>query len=207
MKNVSQNSGRPNRQSERTKSWIFEALMLLMNEKPYAKISISDITRKAGIARTTFYRNYKDKVDIVYEHLNNTISMRLQNIEKDNVNEKKKTIFITFDHKYLLEHKKSLQKIISNTDIENRIFRNMERFPIAIMEHLKKQFSTEEYLICRFKMCYQLTGSIRTIFDWFINNMPIPVEKLFVMINTTNNPRPVKYRNFPNIIFQLKEAK
>jgi AcrR family transcriptional regulator len=55
---VLQKSGSNNRQVRRTRSWISEALMLLMDEKPYDKITVSDITEKAGIARQTFYRNY-----------------------------------------------------------------------------------------------------------------------------------------------------
>ena len=199
MGNVSQKSNKPNRQSERTKSWIFDALMLLMDEKPYKKINISDITTKAGIARTTFYRNYHDKDDIVFEYLNKTITIKLQKSEKAAVDERKNTIVILLDYKHLIDHKKNLLKIFSNNHIENRIFMQLQRLPIEMMEHIKKQFSQEEYLKCRFKICYQINGSIRVITDWFVSNLPIPVEELIKMINITNNPRTPKYPDFPSI--------
>ena len=205
MRNVSQISGKPNKQSERTKTWIFDALLLLMDEKPYAKINISDITKRAGIARTTFYRNYENKNDIVFDYFKNTMSIKSLNTGKTNNDNRSNTIIITLDYKYITEHKKNLQKIFSNTDIETSFIRHIQKLPIALIEHLKKNLSKKEYLYCRFKLCYQITGSIRVITDWFINNMPIPIDEFILMINTTNNPRIPKYPGFPSIMVQLKE--
>ncbi|MCL1836870.1 MAG: TetR/AcrR family transcriptional regulator [Treponema sp.] len=205
MGKVSKKLRKPNRQSERTKSWIFDAVMILMNEKPYNKITVSDITEKAGIARTTFYRNYKEKDDVVFECLNKTFITEILTAEKDENKEKQNTIVILFDYKFMIKHQKNLKKILSTTDIENRIFREVQKYPISIIERFKKMLPEEEYALCRFKICYQLTGSLRVIFDWFINNMPRPVEYLILLINSTNNPNTVKYRNFPNIVFQLKD--
>ncbi len=45
----------------RTRKWIGDALADLLQEKPFADISISDITRRAGIARVTFYQHFENK--------------------------------------------------------------------------------------------------------------------------------------------------
>lgn len=44
---------------------IYEALIALMKEKSYNKISITDITERAGVSRMAYYRNYKEKDDIL----------------------------------------------------------------------------------------------------------------------------------------------
>ncbi len=49
------------KQSERSKKWIEEALFVLLKQKPFSKITITDITKKAGVARLTFYRNFAKK--------------------------------------------------------------------------------------------------------------------------------------------------
>jgi AcrR family transcriptional regulator len=205
MGKVSQKLSKPNRQAERTKSWIFDAIMQLMDEKPYNKVTVSDITKKAGIARTTFYRSYKDKDDIVFEYLNNMFHIKPLEKEKTDDGGKENIIVIIFDHKYIFKHQKNIKKILTITDIETRIFREVLKYPISLIEHYRKQLPEEEYALCRFKICYQLTGSLRVIFDWFIHNMPRPVEYLILLINATNNPKTVKYRNFPSIVFQLKD--
>jgi AcrR family transcriptional regulator len=48
-----------------TKSCIAQSLMLLMQKKPYTDISIDEITAKAGVNRSTYYRNFNSKEDIV----------------------------------------------------------------------------------------------------------------------------------------------
>jgi AcrR family transcriptional regulator len=201
---MSQKTSKPNRQVQRTKSWIFEAVMLLMDEKPYDKITVSDITEKAGIARQTFYRNFGDKDDVVFEYLENTINTELLNKEKTQKDNIQDTIVLMFDFKYMIKNQKNLKKILSLADIENRISRDVQKLPMSFMKHYKEKLSAEEYLICRYKLCYQIIGSLRVFFDWFINNMPMPVEKFISMLNAMNVPKNVQYRNIPNIVVRLK---
>ena len=203
--NMIRKSSKPNRQVERTKSWIFDALMLLMDEKPYDKITVSDIADKAGIARPTFYRNFDDKDDVILEYLLNTVNIELLTKEQNKKEDKQDIILLLFDYKYMIKHQKNLKKVLSTADIENRIFREIQKYPISLIENYKKQFSVEEYLICRYKICYQITGSLRILFDWFINNMPMPAEKFIPMINAMNIPKTVQYRNIPGVEVRIKE--
>ena len=198
-------STKPNRQVERTKSWILEAVMLLMNEKPYSKITVSDITEKAGIARPTFYYNYKDKDDVVFEYLMKTFSAEPLDVDKNEKDKKQDIIALTFDYKYMIKDQKNLRKILSTADIENRIFRELQKYPMSLIERYKKQLSPEEYLICRYKICYQITGSLRIFFDWFVNNMPMPIAEIVKMLNVMNMPKPVLYRHIPGILIRVKD--
>ena len=191
-----QKSSSHNKQVQRTKSWIFDSLMLLMDEKPYDGITVSDIADKAGVARPTFYRNFDDKDEVVLQYLNN--SFGTDNDEKQN------NIVLLFDHKYLIKHQKNLKKILSTASIENRIYRELQKYTVSLTERYKKQLSAEDYLICRYKICYQITGSLRIIFDWFINNMPMPVNNVVTMLNAMNIPKIVQYRNIPGVVVRLK---
>lgn len=47
---------------------IFEALILLMKQKPYDDIAISEITNRAGVSRMTYYRTYTSKEDILIQY-------------------------------------------------------------------------------------------------------------------------------------------
>ncbi len=48
-----------------TREWTFEALYQLLKTKEYGDIKISEIIKKAGISRATFYRNFNTKDDII----------------------------------------------------------------------------------------------------------------------------------------------
>ncbi len=57
-----------NEESKRiTKEAIITALVLLCAEKPFEKITVTEIVRKAGVSRTAFYRNYDTKEDVLKE--------------------------------------------------------------------------------------------------------------------------------------------
>lgn len=50
---------------ELTRDYITAALFSLMERTAFSDISITDITRKAGVGRATFYRHYKTKEDVI----------------------------------------------------------------------------------------------------------------------------------------------
>ena len=55
--------------AKRSREWMTAALLELIREKPYEKISITDITDRAGLSRPTFYLHYQSKDDILISHL------------------------------------------------------------------------------------------------------------------------------------------
>lgn len=56
---------RKNITAEMMKEYMVDALILLMQEKPYHEITIGQITDKAGVNRSTYYRNFQSKEEIV----------------------------------------------------------------------------------------------------------------------------------------------
>ena len=55
------------------KECIFTALILLMEQQDYDKITITDITKKAGVSRMTYYRLYSSKEDILLQQFSKII--------------------------------------------------------------------------------------------------------------------------------------
>lgn len=58
-----------NKQAERSRDYMIQALFLLMDKHRFEDIKISEITEKAGVARLTFYRHFETKEDIIQAHL------------------------------------------------------------------------------------------------------------------------------------------
>lgn len=56
--------------SEYSKHYIVEALFKLMKEKDFQQISVTEITRKAGVGRVTFYRNFASKESVIIYYFN-----------------------------------------------------------------------------------------------------------------------------------------
>ncbi|WP_183041185.1 TetR/AcrR family transcriptional regulator [Salipaludibacillus neizhouensis] len=53
----------------KSQKWLVVALLELMKEKPYNKITIKEIAQKSELDRSTFYRNFSSKEDILNFHL------------------------------------------------------------------------------------------------------------------------------------------
>ncbi len=52
------------------KNAIVKALFLLMTEKPISDITITELVKKAGVARASFYRNFISKEEVIQYFLN-----------------------------------------------------------------------------------------------------------------------------------------
>lgn len=46
-------------------SSLKEALLQLLDQKSFEKITISQLVTTAGVARSTFYRHFTDKLDFI----------------------------------------------------------------------------------------------------------------------------------------------
>ena len=55
----------PDRQIQRTQQFLLNALIDLIVEKGYEKITVQDIIDRANVGRTTFYSHFQDKQDLL----------------------------------------------------------------------------------------------------------------------------------------------
>ena len=64
------------RRSLRSKTMLQKALLTLLRKKKYVKITISEITREADLARVTFYAHFKSKDDLLASYLENILEAK-----------------------------------------------------------------------------------------------------------------------------------
>lgn len=74
-----------NMKSLHTQQQIEHALFKLLQKKPYTKISIAEITRKAKVSRTSFYRNYDQKDEVIAQFLFNQYHNFIADIDQHNL--------------------------------------------------------------------------------------------------------------------------
>lgn len=64
------------------KECLFTALILLMDQKDFKDIKISEIAQKAGVSRMTYYRTYDSKEDILIQYFEDRAKEMLKEMEK-----------------------------------------------------------------------------------------------------------------------------
>ena len=55
--------------NEFVKECITTALLQIMEGKDFEAITITELTRKAGVGRVSFYRNFESKEDVIRQYL------------------------------------------------------------------------------------------------------------------------------------------
>lgn len=72
---------RKNTTSEMMKDYIADSLLLFMRNKPYDVITIGEIAAKAGVNRSTYYRNFESKEDIIKYYFMRIINEYLDTLD------------------------------------------------------------------------------------------------------------------------------
>lgn len=65
---------------EKSRGYLLEALLILMERTPYPKITVSDVARRAGVSRTSFYRHFPTKESIIVDYFDHMFQEYLERI-------------------------------------------------------------------------------------------------------------------------------
>ena len=145
----------------------------------YSDISITDIARRAGLARQTFYRNYQDKDDILFDFLSRQFAQfRSLWDDQDILSEK---MFVSLFHTWQDQVPASLVANIYSYDrkIRQIIFRSLDHFIQALFRvHLpdeeKQQQSSLHYYAQR---SFSSTLHVLLI-EWTLNRFAQSPEEM-----------------------------
>lgn len=89
----------------RVKRKITDALFLLMSEKSLADIHITELVKKAGVARASFYRNYSSKENVLV-----TLIQDILDEFREEINLEQETMYIyenvLLSFQYFLRYRK-----------------------------------------------------------------------------------------------------
>lgn len=156
------------------KDYISESLLLLMHEKGFADISIGEITDRAGVNRSSYYRHFVSKDAIIKHFYNKIIFEHIENVknQKDialkNYLEKMFSHFYKYKKELLLIHKNKLSHLI--LDALNETFTT-----------IKKKQSFED----TFKIYYHTGGIYNSFLLWFSGYMRESPERMAELSSNT----------------------
>jgi AcrR family transcriptional regulator len=172
-----------NRAAERTKGWIFEALMKLLAEKPWGEIGISDITEKAGVARSSFYRHYTSKEDIVTRRIDTLVDELLLKLKTgDKVPDreggpKKSAKPLTVYFETLMEYRDIIM-ILLESDVMHLLDIFIDKFEALILNAYKETLPPEESLRFQYAVRFQLGGLSHIARYWIKNKMSLSPSEM-----------------------------
>ncbi|MCD8308721.1 MAG: TetR/AcrR family transcriptional regulator [Clostridia bacterium] len=75
-----------NQRVKLTRRLLKEALVDILQETPFNKVTISEICARAEINRTTFYKHYSDEFDLYYDIENDALQLLQNNLSEYKTN-------------------------------------------------------------------------------------------------------------------------
>ncbi|CAL29246.1 TetR family transcriptional regulator [Staphylococcus carnosus] len=157
-----------------TQEWVFQSLMLLLEKENFDKITITKICDKAGINRSTFYRNYENKEDIVIKQLETDLGCITQMIENGS-SENEVYHYVFTNCTYVLE--------VMELGLYNVVLKYLTRvqFRILNMDGIYIN-SPKDRLITT----YHLAGIINMFLNWLHPENHIPAEQFIEVLKKTS---------------------
>lgn len=156
-------------QSNVSKKYLAEALILLMKKKDYTKITNKDITDKAGLSHITYYRNFKNKEEIIKYYLDEITNEFIKNKKVDyNPNFFKDYIITLFTH---LKEKEEIGLLLYKANCIHFIKDEFDK-----IFYNKAKNKKEEY-----NYCFISGGLYNIYYNWLINGCIETPEELALM--------------------------
>ena len=166
--------------SKLAKKALLQAFGELLEEKPFNKITITDITARCGLNRMTFYYHF----DNIYELMIWGLEMQMYEASKDCVNyENWKIGYLRIFH-FALDRQKYIKKIfqtIEQEHLEHYLNKIAERMVLSVIEDKigGKELNDDDKLFTAQICAYVLVG---VIMSWVSRGMK---EKPEIMIKRT----------------------
>ena len=128
------------RSTNDSKDYMAEALLYLMNKKPAAKITVSEITERAGVSRATWFRHFTDKREaVVYGLVRRwekwAESHDLADFHRPSVENVESFVDYIYDIR-------SIQKALARSEMDSAI---LDAY-VRVLVDSEENIGTEEYL-------------------------------------------------------------
>lgn len=138
--------------------YITEALLLLLKKKEYKDISITEICKKAGVTRMSFYRNFENKEDILLKKVQTVTDSFLK---ESGISYKRDTVSNYFVKLFThMQQQKDLCAALNKAGLIHMIKNEFDRVFL----------NAYKYVYDEYKSLF-LSGGIYNVFlFWFIND-------------------------------------
>lgn len=157
------NNQYPDLRVVKTKQNVRRALLELMSEKPFPKITVTDIAGRARINRKTFYRHYSSPDEVIAEIEDEILARFAELTSGSNLD---LGASVRYFANLVREYRQVLSVIIRNTpelpymiDFENKLY--VQGAKIAV----KKSGITDEKLAATLSR-YIISGTLSLLKDW-----------------------------------------
>ncbi len=163
-----------NSQNRLAKESMFSALMMLMEKEKFKDIAVTELTKKAGVSRMAFYRNYKTLEDIIVDYLDENFvgyADRLLPDKGENCRLSVKLFFTFF------KSQAQLTRNLINAGLTHLLLESCSNFLRSLSRNIvcDRRLSPE---IERYNIEFVAGGIYKVLIEWVKNDMKESEESM-----------------------------
>ena len=157
----------------KTKESLRQAMVALLTEKTFEKISVQDICEKANVHRTTLYKHFADKYEL-FSYVLEVMKKEIYNdgeiyaMDFKNIRD---VYFYLFDKLLTyIDARKEKLKLMARNIINEPIFAAFVNFATKRVSHFIKRHPYVETKCPSVIMSHFLTGGMIYVISWWLEN-------------------------------------
>ena len=182
--------------SQMTLDTIRSSFLELMEEKPYAKIGISDITDKANIARQTFYTYFQSKDELLMSFMDDKFDdffEKIQPLLTDALQTQKVAEMLYqqwYDHYDIL-------LMVLKSDVDHLIFKRFRQYVNRVLGNALRRngIVVPDPKLIEFVVDHIVGSHFHVIKHWMLDGMPYSPKEmahLHLSLHSINHPATVE---------------
>ena len=163
----------------RSRHLIKQAFGELLNEKPLARITVTDIVERANISRGTFYAHYLDVFDLFTAIQNNIIETLELGFEKLGIENiiADPTEAVRMGMSFLAGNKSYYALFMTSPHSESLIERTMQRVEERVEPLIEEHMSPERVPLAHCFLTYTLGAYRDVLVKWFSGELNLSGEE------------------------------
>ena len=171
------------RRVERTRSLLYNALLELIMEKPYNKITVQEIIDRANVGRSTFYSHFTDKDDLLRSGMNHLRFDIREGFSEETGNNVLISVRHIFEH--VAANYRPYRALMSNTGLQGMRRAGDESISKAFVEHLEhaRQHANLEFPAPPVILAQFLSGALHSLIFWWLQEQmpytPAEMDEMF----------------------------
>ncbi|ANK61864.1 hypothetical protein AYR56_01515 [Loigolactobacillus backii] len=160
-------------QSKAIEEYLLGALKRLLKKKTFDEISITELTKVAGISRMTFYRHYQNITDILTNEMAEIVNELTDKLGSKTVVQHEGLVFIM---QFLKDHASFIRILLLAQ--QQDILRDNISQVLAKLSANKKKLQNLNAREIDYYVRYHSTGLTSVIIDWVTKKQPETPEEL-----------------------------
>jgi len=153
---------------------ILEALLILMSQKKFQDISITELCQKAGTSRMAFYRNFNFLRDVLVRHLDTLFEQYVE--EMSSISFKGAFDFALKLFVYHERHKRFL-KLLMKAGLQTILLERFDKYLVKIFENLLHR-EIQDFSESYFRVEFISGGLYKILIAWLSQNAAQPAKAM-----------------------------